>query len=142
MVAVVSLMMSCVGLVSIPSGVISGMPDGSFRFEADGSLPPRAWCSILTNGRFSFIANESFTGNMWYKNAREYSINRRVRGVRDTRGSETLELCQSSGRASLFATPDGDGCTVSYGFGFAQWEKTAESYIPPPPMFPKAPTRA
>ena len=100
------------------------MPDGSFRFEADGSLPPRAWCSILTNGRFSFIASESFTGNMWYKNAREYSINRRVRGVRDTRGSETLELCQSSGRASLFATPDGDGCTVSYGFGFAQWEKT------------------
>jgi len=93
--------------------------DGSFSFYVNHSLPPRAWGNILTNGRFGFLATDCGTGHMWYKNAREYRINRWLCDSVTTRGTETLE----ASRQSLFAAPDDTDCLVRFGFGYAKWEK-------------------
>ncbi|NLH00499.1 MAG: hypothetical protein GX488_01125, partial [Clostridiales bacterium] len=93
--------------------------DGSFRFYVNHSLPPRAWGNILTNGRFGFWATDCGTGHMWYKNAREYKINRWLCDSLSVKGSETAEL----NGETLFASPYDTDCTVNFGFGFAKWEK-------------------
>ena len=91
----------------------------SFIFYVNRSLPPRAWGNILTNGRFGFFATDCGTGHMWYKNAREYHINRWLCDSVTTRGTEIFE----SSRQSLFASPEDTECNVRFGFGYAQWEK-------------------
>ncbi len=93
--------------------------DDSFSFYVNHSLPPRAWGNILTNGRFGFFATDCGTGHMWYKNAREYHINRWLCDSVTTRGTEIFETL----RQSLFASPNDTDCKVRFGFGYAQWEK-------------------
>ncbi len=99
--------------------VFNWAADGSVTFYVNRSLPPRAWSNILTNGRFGFFATDCGTGHMWYKNAREYRINRWLCDSVATRGTEILE----TSRRSLFASPDDTDCKVRFGFGFAEWEK-------------------
>jgi len=96
------------------------LDDGGFSFYVNHSLPPRTWGNILTNGRFGFFATDCGTGHMWYKNAREYRINRWLCDSVTTHGTETLE----ASRQSLFAAPDDTDCLVSFGFGYARWEKS------------------
>ncbi|MEG1908114.1 MAG: glucoamylase family protein [Oscillospiraceae bacterium] len=96
--------------------------DNSFTFYVNHSLPPRSWGNMLTNGSFGFFATDCGTGHMWYKNAREYHINRWLCEPLSTNGTETLELC-STPRESLFAGPSDTSSTVCYGFGFAEWKK-------------------
>jgi hypothetical protein len=55
---------------------------------------------------------------MWYGNAREYQLTP-WNGDPLAVSGETLEL----NGESLFAGPDGACCKVSYGYGFASWEK-------------------
>ena len=93
--------------------------DDSFYFYVNHSLPPRAWGNILTNGRFGYFATDCGTGHLWYKNAREYRINRWLCDSITTRGTERLEL----GSVSLFACAEDTDCKVTFGFGFAKWEK-------------------
>lgn len=96
------------------------LQDNSFSFKVSGSLPPRAWSNVLSNGSFGFLASDCGTGFMWYKNAREYVINRRPQSQLSVRGSETILI---NGQ-SVFASPTDSDCTVTYGLGFAKWEKT------------------
>ncbi|NCC68617.1 MAG: hypothetical protein EOM14_10590, partial [Clostridia bacterium] len=93
--------------------------DGSFQFYVNHSLPPRAWGNILTNGRFGYFATDCGTGHMWYKNAREYRMNRWLNDSITTHGTEAIELF----RKSLFASPSDTNCLVSFGLGFAKWQK-------------------
>ena len=109
------------------------MDNGSISIYVNHSLPPRAWGNILTNGRFGFFATDCGTGHMWYKNAREYHINRWLCDSLATTGTETLML----NRKSLFASPDDTDCKVEFGFGYAKWQKkisnltlTTTAYIP------------
>ena len=98
--------------------------DASFSFEAAGSLPPRAWGNMLTNGSFGYFATDCGTGHMWYKNARECRINRWLNDSLATVGTETLEMVSAEGeRVSLFASPRGEKTAVTYDFGTAAWEK-------------------
>jgi len=93
--------------------------EGSFMYYVNHSLPPRSWSSILTNGRFGFIATDCGTGHMWFGNAREYRINRWLCDSLAVTGTESLEL---DGK-SLFASPDDTDCEIKFGFGFAEWSK-------------------
>lgn len=100
--------------------------DGAFVFQLSHTLPRRAWCHILTNGRFGYLAADSGLGHMWYLNAREGRINHWRNDPYAIRGTETLELRARGGCTSFFA--DGMGETrVEYGFGYAIWEKEWES---------------
>ncbi len=93
--------------------------DNSFYFYVNHSLPPRTWGNILTNGRFGYFATDCGTGHLWYKNAREYRINRWLCDSITTRGTESIE----TSRVSLFACAEDTDCKVSFGFGYATWEK-------------------
>lgn len=99
------------------------LPDGSFRFHIDRSLPPRAWSNLLTNGSFGYIASDCGSGNMWFKNAREYALNPPSPDILSVSGSETIVL---EGK-SLFASPFDSDCSVSFSPGYAQWEKSVGS---------------
>ena len=108
--------------------------DGSFTFRVDRSLPPRAWSNVLTNGRFGYLATDCGTGHLWFQNAREYRVNRWLCDPLATAGTETL----TCGGETLFASPLDRGCTVRFGFGFAEWRKTlagvetaTTAFVPP-----------
>lgn len=112
--------------------------DGTFVFYVNRALPARAWSNMLTNGKFGYIAADSGMGNMWFENAREMRITPWVNDPSALRGPETLEFVSDSGRWSLFADNDGAACRVSFGFGFAMWEKSlgncgtrCTAFIPP-----------
>ncbi len=106
--------------------------DLSFSFDIAKSLPPRAWGNMLSNGHFGFFATDCGTGHMWFENAREYHINRWLCDAQTTVGTEQLTL----GGKTVFADAQ-DDCRVTYGFGFARWEKelgstliTTEGFVP------------
>lgn len=100
--------------------------DGAFVFQLSRTLPKRAWCHVLTNGRFGYLAADSGLGHMWYLNAREGRINRWLNDPHAVQGTETLELTGRGAPVSLFA--DGLGKTrIEYGFGYAVWEKEFEN---------------
>ncbi len=112
--------------------------DGSFMFYVNRVLPARVWSSILTNGSFGYIAADSGMGNMWLKNARELRLTPWVNDPMAIEGAESLEYVTDSGRYSLFADEDGAPCRVSFGFGFAVWEKSfggcasrCTAFVPP-----------
>ena len=92
--------------------------DDSFQFDVTQNLPPRAWGNILTNGHFSFFATDCGTGHMWFENAREYHINRWLNDPLTTYGTE--RLCMDG--SSLFASAC-ETAKVTFGHGFARWEK-------------------
>ena len=102
--------------------------DGDFVFYVNQSLPARAWCNILTNGRFGYLAADCGSGNMWLRNAREMRINHWENDPCAVTGPERLEYVSDDGNYSLFAANDGIHCRVSYGFGFAKWEKDFGSF--------------
>jgi len=97
--------------------------DGTFELLLKGTLPPAAWSNILANDDYGFLATEAGTGHMWYKNSREMRINRCLNDPMTATGTERLELVRGTERKSLFASGDGCPVKVSYGFGWASWEK-------------------
>ncbi len=93
---------------------------GAVRYETP-PLPPRAWCNVLTNGKFGFLAADCGTGFMWLENARECPVDPWRNDPLATDGGETLEAIAAQGRQSLFA---GEGrCRVTNGFGWTSWER-------------------
>ena len=93
---------------------------GAVRYETP-PLPPRAWCNVLTNGMFGYLAADCGTGFMWLENARERPVDPWRNDPMATSGGETLELVTAHGRRSFFA---GDGaCRVTNGFGWTSWER-------------------
>ena len=96
---------------------------GEFRFTVRGRLPERCWSLPMSNGRFGYIAADCGLGNMWAGNAREERINAWLCDELAASGPETLETESGGGRASLFAAEDGEDCRVSFGLGYAVWEK-------------------
>ena len=99
-----------------------------------GKLPPRCWTHMLSNGLFGYLAADSGLGCMWQGNARLRRINEWVNDDLAVSGPEALETVVSGRRLSLFADADGENCRVTYGFGFARWEKCGASvtaFVPP-----------
>lgn len=108
--------------VSLPTYQHTG--DNAFQFAVEDSLPPRAWSDILTDGALSWCAADAGIGHLWYQNAAMYRITPWENDPYAVRGPETLEYLPGEGApVSLFAANDGIACTVTYGFGWAKWEK-------------------
>ena len=111
----------------------------NFTFTVLDSLPPRAWANVLTNGRLSWLATDAGVGHLWYQNAAMFRITPWLNDPYAIRGSETLEYLPEKGEPiSLFAANDGRQCRVTYGFGWAKWEKDVEgttitttAFLPP-----------
>ncbi len=98
---------------------------GAVSFQTP-PLPPRAWCSVLTNGSFGYLAADCGTGFLWLENARECPISPWRNDPLATGGGESLELITAAGRRSLFA--DGrNPCRVIHGFGWTRWENEGVS---------------
>ena len=100
--------------------------DNSFSFDVSGRLPNNAWSHMLANEAFGFLATDAGTGHMWHQNARENKLNRWLNDSLATIGTERLELQRSGVKYSLFAAADGCVCTVTYGFGWAEWKKSID----------------
>ena len=103
--------------------VFSYTESGQVQISMQGNLPPNTWSHMLTNGNFSYIATESGTGHMWQINARENQIAPWENDTLTTKGVEQLCLWQNGREVSLFADADGNNASVTYGFGYAVWEK-------------------
>jgi len=106
--------------------------------ETKNGLPPNTWSHMLANDRYGYIATDSGTGHMWQINARENKITPWRNDTLETRGAEHLTLLRDGREISLFADTDGLDCTITYGFGFARWEKaidesqiTLTAFVPP-----------
>ncbi|MDR3278260.1 MAG: hypothetical protein LBT12_05745 [Oscillospiraceae bacterium] len=97
--------------------------DNSFSFEVCGELPRNAWSHVLANDRFGSLATDAGTGHLWHLNARENRLNAWKNDSLATEGTEKLELLTDGEKISLFAANDGRACRVTYGFGYAVWEK-------------------
>ena len=108
--------------------------DGAFAFTVRGALPRRAWCLPMSNGRFGYLAADCGLGCMWTDNARERRVNAWVCDECASRGPETLETLANGAPVSLFAAEDGAECRVTYGLGWASWEKLGArltAFVPP-----------
>lgn len=105
--------------------------DNSFTFQVSGELPLNAWSHMLANGEFGYLATDAGTGHMWHLNARENKINRWLNDSLATEGTEKLVLVENGVQYSLFASDDGCPCSVTYGFGWAEWKKqiNGQSYV-------------
>ena len=92
---------------------------------------------MLANESYGYLATDAGTGHMWHRNARENKVNRWLNDSLTTEGTERLQLVRGNAVTSLFAA-DGCPCTVTYGFGWAQWKKTiagetytTTAFVPP-----------
>lgn len=115
----------CVRSGSIPE--YSYSEDGTFVYYVN-QLPPRSWTHMLTNGHFGYIAADNGCGNMWFENAREMRISPWLCDPWGERLPETLEYLCDGRRISFFAADDGIPCRISYGAGFARWEKATGTF--------------
>ena len=113
-------------------------PDNTVVIETGGDLPPNAWSQMLANETYGYIATDCGTGHMWQTNARENQITPWRNDTLETEGPEGLTLLRGDREISLFAGADGIPCTITYGFGFARWEKhleggviTTTAFVPP-----------
>lgn len=105
------------------------LPDSTFTFQENGSLPPRSWTNLLTNGHLSWLAADAGVGHLWYENARECPILPWENEPQATSGPEELFWIFDGREHSLFASP-GDGiCTVTYGPGWAQWSRRWNDHL-------------
>jgi cyclic beta-1,2-glucan synthetase len=111
--------------------------DNSCTFKT-GELPKNAWSHMLASETFGYLATDAGTGHMWHLNARENKINRWLNDSLTTDGTEKLEVILDGKNVSVFAAPDGNGCEITYGFGWAEWRKqiggatfTTTAFVPP-----------
>lgn len=97
-------------------------------FTVKNDLPPRAWQLILSNGSFGAIMAECGPGFMWLDNAREMRLTLPPEDIRFTQGGEALWASAGGESVSLFAANDALACTVSFGAGYARWEKSISGH--------------
>lgn len=98
-------------------------PEGEFTFHLNGELPFVGWSHLLVNPRFGCLIDETGCGHLWEGNARERPITRWNNDPLSIGGPEWFLLTWQGETHSLFADGDGLPVTVTYGFGWAGWEK-------------------
>lgn len=94
-----------------------------FHLDTHGGLLPLRWSHILANEVFGWLADEAGTGHLWYGNAHENRLTPWQNDPLAEQGPERLTLVSKQGEMSLFAARDGQETAVTYGCGYATWEK-------------------
>ncbi len=84
-------------------------------------LPPRAWANMLYGGGLGCAAADSGPAALWFENARECPIVPWSGDALAAAGAERLWIETEHGAESLFS--DGGACIVTFGFGYARWER-------------------
>jgi len=116
--------------------------DGSFQFEISGQLPRTAWGHTLSNNAFGALMRDTGFGHIWRQNARENKLTPWDNDPLAIHGDETMRVLIGDRDISPFADLDGHPCTVTYGFGYAVYEKdigdgvriTTTVFVPPDRM--------
>ena len=101
-------------------------------------LPPVGWSQVLCNPEFGWLTDETGAGILWSGgNARERKLTAWTNDPLAIGGQETITVTLSGEEYSVFAAGDGLPCTVTFGPGFARWEKelpggklVAEGFVP------------
>ncbi|MCD7928263.1 MAG: hypothetical protein LUF80_05310, partial [Oscillospiraceae bacterium] len=110
----------------------------TFVLETGGSLLPRRWSHVLTNGAFGWTADDCGTGHLWAANAHENKLTPWRNDPAAHKGPERLSVLDGAEEVSLFAAEDGISAVIRYGPGFATWEKrwnnkriAVTAFVPP-----------
>lgn len=113
-------------------------PEGEFVMELDGTLPPLGWSQVLAGPRFGWFTDETGCGHLWNGNSRECQLTSWNNDPLAIGGPEILRWGTDGEERSVFADADGLPCKVTYGLGFARWEKTwagrtlvTTAFVPP-----------
>ncbi len=94
-----------------------------FCFTLRGNLGHRRWTHVLANPEFGYLADECGTGHLWYQNARENKLTPWQNDPLALSGPETLAVVDGEQVWELFAREDGVETVVTYGPGWARWER-------------------
>ena len=98
--------------------------DGAVSIRTGDRLPPVGWSQILCNPEFGWLTDETGAGFLWTGgNARESRLTPWPNDPLAVGGPERIVLELEGEEISVFADGDGFPCTVTYGPGFARWEK-------------------
>ena len=100
---------------------VSHTDTGEVSFQTP-PLPPRAWANMLYGGGLGCAAADCGPEALWYENARECPIVPWSGDALAAAGAERLWIETEHGAESLFS--DGGACSVTFGFGYARWERT------------------
>ena len=100
---------------------VSHTDTGEVSFQTP-PLPPRAWENMLYGGGLGCAAADCGPAALWYENARECPIVPWSGDALAAAGAERLWIETEHGAESLFS--DGGACSVTFGFGYARWERT------------------
>lgn len=98
-------------------------PEGEFTLQMRGELPSVGWSQLLVNPRFGCLIDETGAGHLWQGNAREAPITAWNNDPLSVGGPEWFLLAWQGETHSLFADGDALPTTMTYGFGWARWEK-------------------
>lgn len=101
-------------------------------------LPPVGWSQVLCNSKFGWLTDETGAGFLWTGgNSREGRLTPWANDPLAVGGQEIIMVNLEGRDFSVFAAGDGLPCTVTYGPGYARWEKelpgaslTAEGFVP------------
>lgn len=99
-------------------------PKGEFALHLSGDLPAVGWSHYLVNPRFGWLTDETGCGHLWRENAREGQLTPWNNDPLAIGGPERFLLTLAGETHSLFADGDGLPTVVTYGFGWARWERT------------------
>lgn len=97
--------------------------DMRFTFQVCGKLQNRRWTHVLANPEFGYLADECGTGHLWYHNSRENKLTPWLNDPYALRGAEELAIVDGVETFALFAREDGARTKVTYGPGWARWER-------------------
>lgn len=111
----------CVFQATLPQWHFS--TEGEFVLQIDKNLPPLGWSHFLVNRNFGWITDETGCGHLWEENAREAPLTEWNNDPLAIGGPEWFFLTCDGKAYSLFADGDQVPVTVTYGFGWAKWEK-------------------
>ncbi len=99
---------------------VSYTDDGEVSFQTP-PVPPRAWGNMLYGGGLGCAAADSGPAALWLENARECPVVPWSGDALAAAGAERLWIETEHGAESLFS--DGGACSVTFGFGYARWER-------------------
>ena len=88
--------------------------------------PPVAWSHVLANRTFGYLATDAGIGFCWHRNSRENKLNAWRNDPFAETGPEQIRWRRDGETFSVFS--EGGDAEVTYGMGYARWQKTREGF--------------